>query len=63
MMWPVYLLQEGVYAGELRTFQDLCVRDLILPTNMEETTEAAEVEVVQLLGMPAVSSPCLTAIQ
>ena len=48
------LLQEGVDAWDACPIQDLRVWNLVLPLNMEESAETAQVEVVELFGVYAV---------
>ena len=55
-------LQEGVDAGDVGPFQDLCVWNLVLPLNIEGSAEEAQVEVVELFGVPAVDSPGLVGV-
>ena len=43
--------------------QDFCVGDLVLPPDVEESAEAAQVEVVELLGVSAVHCPGLAGVQ
>ena len=56
-------LQEGVDAGDAGPFQDPRVWNFVLPLNMEESAEAAQVEVVELFGVSAVDSPGLAGAE
>ena len=58
----VSFLQEGVDPGDAGPFQDLRVWNLVLPLNMEEFTEADQVEVIELFGVSVVDSPGLASV-
>ena len=43
--------------------KDLLVGHMVLPADMENFAKAAQVELVQFLGMPPVASQSLAAVQ
>ena len=49
--------------GDAGPFQDLCVWDLVLPLNMEDSAEEAQVEVVELFSVYAVDSSGLAGVE
>ena len=56
------LLNEGGDAGEVGPLQYLCVRNLVLPPDVKEVSEASLVEMVDLPFVSSVGGPGLTAI-
>ena len=57
------LEEEGLDADLPGAFKDLSIRDLLLPFDAEKTTEAGQMEVVQLSGMAGIYCPGLTALK
>ena len=55
-------LKEGVNAGDARPFYDLRVRIFVLPSDVEKSAEATQVDMIELVGVyvSAVHSPGLT---
>ena len=56
------LAHDGDDTGQFSLFQDLCVRDLVLPPDVEQVSEAAKMELLKLLLMTPVGGPGLAAI-
>lgn len=56
-------LEEGVDPENAGLLQDLFVRDLVLPPDVEESMETAPVEMVELFGVSAVDSTGVTGIE
>ena len=52
-----------MYGEIVNTRQNLCVGDPVLPRDAEGATETAKVETVQLLLLPCVRCPGLTAVE
>ena len=57
------LVQHGFNASELSPAKDLLVWHMVLPADTENFAKAAQVELVQFLGMPPVASSSLAAVQ
>ena len=55
------LEEEGLDADLPGSFKDLSIRNLLLPFDAEKTTEAGQMEVVQLSDMAGIYCPGLTA--
>ena len=56
-------LEDGVDALHLSPVEDLGVRDLFLPSDVEQPPETSHVKRVELLCVPAVNSPCLAGVE
>ena len=56
------LLQERVNVWDASLPQDLCVRYLVLPLDVKDSVETAQVEMVGLFRLPAIHSPGLTGV-
>ena len=57
------LFQQCVHGGASRSFQDSFVRDLALPCDVQNSSEATHVEGIHLTFMSGAHSPELAAIQ
>ena len=62
--WPAHLsnlgfLLEGVDPGDAGPIYDLRVRNFVLPYDVEKSAKAAQVEMIELLGLSALDSPGL----
>ena len=64
MTWPakLCLVQHGLNASELSPAKDLLVWHMVLPADTENFVKAAQLKLVQFLGMPPVASPRLAAV-
>ena len=50
-------------ALHLSPVEDLGVRDLVLPSDVEQPPETSHVKRVELLCVPAVNSPCFAGVE
>ncbi|VDL90542.1 unnamed protein product [Schistocephalus solidus] len=55
--------QHGVDAEDYSPLQDLRIRDPVLPSQMQYSVEAAEMEVIQLPGLVRVDGPGLRSVK
>ncbi|VDL89531.1 unnamed protein product [Schistocephalus solidus] len=59
----LHLPQHGVDAEDSGQLQDFRARDPVLPSQLQYSAEAAEIEVIQLPGLVQVDSPGLRSIK
>ena len=59
----LWLHQDGAYAGQASTSEDLSVWDLVVPLDVKEFSHASGVEVIQLPCMTLADCPHFTAIE
>jgi len=57
------LAHDGYGAGKVCLLQYFRVRDFVLPANVENVSEAPQMEVVDQLLMPSVRSPGFATVQ
>ena len=57
------LLQERVDAWDAGLPQDFSVRHLVLPLDVKESAETAQVKMVELFGVPTIHGPGLAGVQ
>ena len=55
--------QERVHAWQICSLKNLSVGNLVLPDDVQNASEVAQVESVEFVLMPCVESPRLTSIQ
>ncbi|VDL92239.1 unnamed protein product [Schistocephalus solidus] len=63
LLQSVHLPQHGVDAEDAGPSQDFCVRDTILPSQLQYSAEADEMEVIQLPGLARVARPGLHSVK
>ena len=56
-------LKERMATGDPSPLQDLRVQDFVLPPDVSESAEAAQVKMIDLFGVAVVDSPGLTGIE
>ena len=56
-------LEDGIDALHFSPAEDLCVWDLVMPLDVEQSPKASHVEAIELFCMAAIHSPGLTCIQ
>ena len=54
---------QGFDAGRLGHVEDLSVRNTVLPFDVQDGPQAAQMEALQLLQVSPVQGPCLTTIE
>ena len=59
----VSLLQQTIHAGDSSSLQDSGVWDFILPLDVQDASQAAHVEGIELVFLPCSDGPRLTAIR
>ena len=56
-------LKHGMHRRDVCSSKDFCIRDFVLPSDVQKLPQAYHVKVVEFLGMHRVDCPSLTCIK